>query len=83
MRSFNERINVFKNGDAEVESHPGPPTTPGNEGTSHVLLIVWCNEYDTKGSSTAGVAARWDDETPVPDRREHLAFPRCTSRRVK
>jgi hypothetical protein len=47
-----------------------------------VLLTVWCEECGHQIGPTAGVAARWDDETPVPDRRERLAFPRCGSRRA-
>jgi hypothetical protein len=65
-----------------VESYPGPPTTLGNEGTSRVLLTMWCQECDHKMGPTAGMVARWDDKTPAPDRRERLAFPRCGSRRA-
>jgi hypothetical protein len=82
MRSLNERINRLQERAPRAESHPGLPTTLGNEGTSRVLLTVWREECGHQMGPTAGMAARWDDETPVPDRREHLAFPRCRSRRM-
>jgi hypothetical protein len=79
MRSLNERIKRLQERGAEVESHPRPPSTLGNEGASRVLLTVWCEEYCHRMGPTAGMVARWDDETPVPDRREHLVLPRCRS----
>ena len=37
MRSLNERINRLQERAPRAESHPGLPTTLGNEGTSRVL----------------------------------------------
>jgi hypothetical protein len=82
MRWLYERIKRLQERGPSGRIVPWTADDARNEGTLRVLLTVWCQECGHQIGPNAGMVARWDEETPVPDRCERHAFPRCGSRRA-
>jgi hypothetical protein len=64
-----------------MKSEPGPPMTLGNAAAAKVRLIVWCKECGHQVEpDPAAAAARYGEETTVPDWRDRLACSKCGGR---